>query len=421
MDTVSGIRYLGARRATVPEPIVLVEDQEAACSALIALLSGPKKVLVLAGPAGTGKTTLMRELLRRATALGWRVVLLAPTGKAARRLHEVTDEPTATIHSVLFGSIQETEEGRPLFSKPRPPCVGRSLVVVDEASMVDATMHEVLVGQLPEAAKLLYVGDREQLPPVMGRWGPDFEHPDALLTKVHRQAEDNPVLHVATKVREGGKMPMGQLGETWHRRNGSAMGVSAWVAEHVRAGHEVVVLCWTNELRRNLNRMIRKELGLEGVLAEGEQLIVMQNNKQLGYMNGEIIQARIVEPFERYARARQQGRFSKATEVEMQALMLRVEGRAKILTHRLLVDCEPEQFFRVTRRGGLSVTDASEWVSIAPGYAITFHKSQGSEYDHVGLVLDSKFKNMARNDPAFARRLVYTGITRGRSVDVFDF
>lgn len=399
----------------------LSPSQSAGCATLVEALDGPKRALVMAGPAGTGKTTVLKALIPMVETKGWKVKLMAPTGKAARRAAEVTGRPAGTVHANLFGQVQENDEGRPLFSMPKAPCEGRTLLVIDEASMVDDRMHTTLIEQLPASSKVLYVGDHEQLPPVFGTWGPDFDHPDALLTEVHRQAQDNPVLHVATLVRQGGKMPMGKLGSTWNRRAGTAMDVVRWMTERLESKQDAVVLCWTNELRRNLNKLIRRQMGRGEALEPGERVIVGQNNRQLGYMNGEILTIHDVLPFGRYAEARAEHSTKGPTPVERAAFMLRFEERPKILCHSALLDAEEGLFFKVTRRGGLSVTEPSEWVPLAPGYAITYHKSQGSEYDHVALVLDSKFKYRARQDPAFARRLVYTGITRGRSVDVFDF
>jgi hypothetical protein len=80
---------------------------------------------------------------------------------------------------------------------------GPMVAIIDEASMVDENLARDIETYLPPNYAVLYVGDKGQLPPVGGKWGADFEHPDAALTKVHRQSADNPILNLATRIREG--------------------------------------------------------------------------------------------------------------------------------------------------------------------------------------------------------------------------
>ena len=182
------------RTFTTPagERLTLDPSQDRAVDTILAALAQPRSEATLAGAAGCGKSVLMAVVQAE-----WKgnVLLLAPTGKAVNRLAETTGETVTTIHSAVFRAVEEREsDGRQsalVFGEPATPrgVSRRTLVIVDEASMVNERLAAVLrqvcflVG-----ARILWVGDHEQLPPVEGRWGARLDQPTACLEQVHRQA-----------------------------------------------------------------------------------------------------------------------------------------------------------------------------------------------------------------------------------------
>lgn len=407
--------------------IVLSPDQEQACDDLIAALQQGQRVLVLSGAAGTGKTTLVRELSRRVTELGWGVTYAAPTGKAAERLSKITGMTATTVHSVLYASVRETRDGSPVFLDARAPCRDRHLFVVDEASMVDADLGRTIERQLPDDAAVLYVGDPKQLPPVMGCWAPDFDHATARLDQVHRQALESPILRISVAMREGGRLPDEDQGDVYQRQSGSLQVVASTAAKFQAAGSDVIVLCWTNKTRQRLNRLVRHILARDqqGPLVVGDRLLVLYNNKRLGRMNGEVAEVTAIEP----ASERNLGAMPdlEPTADELRGLRVQLDQSTRALVHPDLIGA-PLTDFRAFTRGSsglfgssLRLTSPHHWLHVDYGNAITVHRSQGSEYNTVILVIDRTTRIMGKQKPEFARKLCYTAVTRAKErLLVFD-
>ena len=136
---------------------------------------------------------------------------------------------------------ERTERGRTrlVFDGKQAPCPPGGLVICDEASMVDERLHRDLLDHLPPGAQLLYVGDREQLPPVEGTWGPDFTTPTAVLETIHRQAEQSPILSLATAIREGRRWSGWVEGEC-ERGGGDPVG---WLCERLDSDATLITTC----------------------------------------------------------------------------------------------------------------------------------------------------------------------------------
>lgn len=369
----------------------LSEDQQAARVAVHAALAGGKRVSVLVGPAGSGKTTLMQSIIDD-VASKREVVLICPTGKAASVLQKKTGRVAGTVHKALYGSVWEDGDdvvggkvedrsSELNFGDPHPPCGPGGLVVCDEASMVGESLHGDLVAQLKrrDGAQLLYVGDREQLPPVGEEWGPNFDRPDAALDQVHRQAEGSPILQLATAIRWKQSWA-GWVPGRCERGPGHPV---AWLAE--RADGDATLLAYTNKVRRAMNHDVRKVLGKSGALAVGDRIVCLLNSN-LGMMNGEV-----------------------ATVVGMRT--------ARAVT-TLELDNGIEAKVNLSLLGG-SVRDFRKWqgkkegcLHIDHGWCLTVHKSQGSEWEHVGFVADGAYQWLKRDKPDEARRLAYTAVTR---------
>jgi exodeoxyribonuclease-5 len=401
--------------------IQFTEEQVSQIDLLVNAIQSGARELVFTGPAGSGKTTCVQEFCRRITALGWRVMFAAPTGKAALRLQEVTGEETSTIHAALFKSVMENRDGEPVFADPKPPVGDRTVWIIDEASMVDADLHQHIMRQMPDSSVVLYVGDREQLPPVIGTWGPNFRAPTAVLTEVHRQALDNPIIRISADVRNGGKLPPSSIGETYLRMRRSLDKVAIWVAEQQDAGNDVIVLCWTNKTRQKLNRLVRRIQGLDTEdLVATDRLLVLYNNRRLGRMNGEVCIVESVIPFEHSPMPQVGAEYGmKPSEFERTSLYVKLENGTRAFIHPELIGAPYNAFKDAMKR--LSVTTKHQWLHVDYGQAITVHKSQGSEWGTVAFLIDRTTRFLARKDPNQARHLVYTGVTRAKQrLVVFD-
>ena len=167
-------------------------------------------LLLVTGGPGTGKTTIVNGILSLYEQMGLRYVLAAPTGRAAKRLTEVTGQEASTIHRLLGAGI-DPHSGELFFSKNEEDPLKTDAVIVDEMSMVDILLLHSLMKAIPDHARLILVGDPDQLPPV----GPGFPFNDMLrsktlpmvrLTEIFRQAQESLIVMNAHRV-NGGVMP----------------------------------------------------------------------------------------------------------------------------------------------------------------------------------------------------------------------
>lgn len=318
--------------------LALSQDQQQALDTLLdhverAAESSDRVVMVLTGAAGTGKTTIMKEMARRVQPLGFSVMYAAPTGKAAARLRESTGEETSTLHSFLYGTpvekgicpnCNQVSEalGRTVSSLRREgfstfvcPHCGTSipfsqkdsiaielhwepneklmqmgdkvLLIVDESSMVGPLIYEDVLKMVPPKWPILWVGDREQLKPVPspmdkqkfpGRtWGPNFESPTANLTQVHRQSAGNPIINLATRIRTRQNDANPLLVDPQFQNDprlriyptAPLASPVAWLVGERNARHDATLIAWTNVLRKKMNHMVRQARGLA---AESQRL-----------------------------------------------------------------------------------------------------------------------------------------------------
>jgi len=211
---------LGFASQTFPEPAALERmirraageggieySQEQAQAIREAVSSG---LLLITGGPGTGKTTILRGILSLLQQMDLRCLLAAPTGRAAKRLTEVTGEDASTIHRLLEAGI-DTNTGKMFFARDADNPLKADAVIVDEMSMVDVQLLDALLAAIPVGKRLILVGDPDQLPPV----GPGFPFNDMLrseqlptvrLTQIFRQAQKSLIVMNAHRVNHG-EMP----------------------------------------------------------------------------------------------------------------------------------------------------------------------------------------------------------------------
>lgn len=363
-------------------------------------------VFQLAGFAGTGKTTLAKHL---AASVNGRVYFAAFTGKAAHVLTKSGAPNVSTIHKLIYlpkdKSQQrlkdlEAERAKLLTHKPVPDVLlskvdaaiaaernnlarpmfqlnleseltNAALVVIDEYSMVGKQMGQDL---LSFGCPVLALGDPGQLPPV--RDDAFFTRaPDVLLTEIHRQARDNPIIRMSQEVREGRDLAPGTYGSSTVQAYRDA---KPTLAEKVLTTDQLLV--GRNATRASSNIRARQLLGRTSDLPQaGDKLVCLRNNHELGLLNGQLWTAK--------ADAASDGAYA--------ILDLEGEDGARVET------CAHLDYFRGGKPDYWTKKDADEFDY---GYALTVHKSQGSQWDDV-LLFDEWYGRDRR-------QWLYTAITR---------
>src|SRR5215471_7296410 len=169
---------------------------------------GRASIFRLFGYAGTGKTTLARHL---AEGVDGKVLFAAFTGKAACVMRTKGCRGASTIHRLIY-KPPESQEAQPSFELwSKAPASNAKLIIIDECSMVDAELARDLMSfHVP----LLVLGDPAQLPPIAGGGFFTEAKPDAMLTEVHRQAQDNPIVRLSMDIRAGKSLAAGHYGDT---------------------------------------------------------------------------------------------------------------------------------------------------------------------------------------------------------------
>lgn len=361
----------------------------------------------LAGPAGTGKTTIAREV---PALLGAETLFGAFTGKAAQVLRSKGCAPASTLHSLIYIRVSTAAEARlPIVQRrlrdellqpaeyhallleerelklqlaqqqwivnPDSELGQADLLICDEVSMVN---EDVALDLLSFGVPILVLGDPEQLPPVSGGGFFTARPPDYLLTQVHRQAGGSPVLDLATRIREGGRLG------PFDRR---FLNVAALL------DHEQV-LCGRRSTRWQLIADMRARLGRPFALpVSGDKIMCLRNDREIGIFNGQLFEVIETGPGVRSG-------FHGLHLLSDADTVLRVDAPAA----PFISDADEREACDGRRRlpaGAGLFTFAN---------AITVHKSQGSEWSSVALIDEASI--FSRSDPDTPRRWLYTGITR---------
>lgn len=341
--------------------------------------NGPQ-VFRLFGYAGTGKTTLAKEL---ANTVEGTVLYATFTGKAALVLRKKGCEGASTIHSLIYSVEVDDATGEAKFVRnDDSDLASAELLIVDEVSMVG---EELAVDLLSFKKRILVLGDPAQLPPVKDEGFFINALPDVMLTEVHRQAQDNPIIRMSMDIREGNRLMPGQYGESLVIRRNEV--------DRDRLGELVLgadqLLCGLNRTRTSFNERIRKLKGLHGKTEDwhptvGDRLICLRNKREKGLFNGGLWDLEAIK--------NKGGKF----EINVRSLD---EERDPV---RINVY---EEFFKGTEHG-LDWRERRKSEEFTYGWAITCHKSQGSQWNNV-IVFDESgaFRESQKN-------WLYTAVTR---------
>ncbi len=359
-------------------------------------------VTVLTGGPGTGKTTVVRALLRIFDSIGLRVALAAPTGRAAKRLSEATSVEAKTVHRLLEMSFQEGKQ--PTFARNERDQLEEDVIIVDESSMMDAPLCASLLMAIKPGARLVLIGDADQLPSVgagnvlrdiiaSGRFA------TVALTEIFRQAQDSLIVTNAHAINRG-EMPCldAKNNDFFFLPRGSDREIAATVADLCRNrlprayGTEIVGNIQVVSPSRkgeagteNLNRLLQEALNPKGkgkrehkvremIFREGDRVMQIRNNYDLAFERGEEVGYGVFN-----------GDIGMIEAIDVGGGSLCVAFDDRHVTY-----------------------DFSMLDELELAYAVTVHKSQGSEYPVVILPLCSAPPML------LARNLLYTAVTRAR-------
>ena len=370
--------------------------REAATSGLLLITGGP----------GTGKTTILNGILELLGRMQLRCLLAAPTGRAAKRLSEVTGEDASTIHRLLEAGI-DPATGKMFFARDEENPLKCDAVVVDEMSMVDVQLLHSLLRAIPQGKRLILVGDPDQLPPV----GPGFPFGDMLrsgvlptvhLTEIFRQAQQSLIVMNAHRVNHG-EMPDLRCvtSDFFFMRRNNEEAVCSLIRDlcAVRLpqkmgipADQIQVLSPTRKGAVgtvNLNRLLQAALNPPApekkervfgdyLFREGDRVMQIHNNYDILWKktDGSMVGA---------------GIFNGDV-----GILQSIDTGAETLT--VLFDDKVAEY------------DFTQLNELEPAYAMTVHKSQGSEYRAVVLA--------AWNGSPYllSRSILYTAITRAREL-----
>ena len=354
-----------------------------------------EKVLVLTGGPGVGKTTVTRAIVDLFERSGCEVALASPTGRAAKRLSEVTGRPAKTIHRMLEIDPVAWEFRR---NEDRP--LGADVVIVDEASMLDIDLMWALTRAVADKGRLILVGDVDQLPSV----GPglvlrDLIHskavPVARLTEIFRQDRESQIVMNAYRV-NGGRAPEFRMPP---RREDDCVLIS-------EPDQEAII--------RRIVGLVGRELPRQGFQPQDIQILTPMNKRLLGTVHLNSVLQEALNPERDGVREARRGEkvlregdrvvqtvnnYTKEVFNGDVGTILSIDPAASTLT---------VQFF-----------DNSAWYEfdeldeLELAYALTVHKAQGSEYPAVVMICHTSQYIMLQ------RNLFYTGLTRAQRKCVF--
>ncbi|HME29551.1 MAG TPA: AAA family ATPase [Pseudolabrys sp.] len=339
--------------------------------------TGTSQVFRLFGYAGTGKTTLARHIADEADG---EVKFAAFTGKAASVMRGKGCRGASTIHGLIYRARESGKEIPSFDLWDEAPASKAGLIIIDECSMVDAELGRDL---LSFGVPVLVLGDPAQLPPIQGGGFFTAAEPDAMLTEVHRQAQDDPIVQLSVAIRAGEYIEPGRYGET------EVLYKSDLDPQRVLEADQVLV--GRNVTRRAYNALVRQRHGFADEMPSvGDKLVCLRNNRKKGLFNGGLWTVK------------ERGEPKRGTNAGI--LSMRLLPDDETTTRGVKVSVRPECF-----SGGIEQVDWQRrklYDEFDYGYVLTVHKAQGSQWNDV-VLFDESFAF-----PESRERWLYTGVTR---------
>ena len=387
LESSQGIRYAPMQRSTLE-------------------LALKNQIVVITGGPGTGKTTSIRAILAMFEQLGLKTLLTAPTGRAAKRMTELTGQEASTVHRLLGAKFDEDSD-HVVFTKDESDRLDCDAVILDECSMVDICLMDALLKALPPDARLVMVGDADQLPPV----GPGNVFsalirsqviPTVRLTEIFRQNEGSRIIRNAHMINRGEHPNLAENSGDFFRLKRLQAGTSVETITQLCSQRlpgkmgippeDIQVLSPTRKGElgtANLNRALQAVLNPPGkekkeklfgdaVFREGDRVMQIKNNYDIlwknasgtesgtGIYNGDIGVIEAIDP-------------------EAETITVNFDGRIASFGFDSLIELEH-------------------------AWAITVHKAQGSEYRAVILALSPGSQML------LTRGVLYTAVTRAKEL-----
>lgn len=336
--------------------------------------SKKKQVFRIFGYAGTGKTTLATHFAQNVDGL---VMFAAFTGKAALVMRRRGCEGARTIHSLIYIAELDKKTGDVTWRLNRESMLkDAALLIIDECSMVDEELaRDLLSFHVP----ILVLGDPAQLPPVSGAGFFTEAEPDVMLTEIHRQATDNPIVYLASQIREGVYPDYGEYGES--RIVSKVSTTDALEADQILVGR--------NATRDTMNLKMRKLLKIyDEYPIVNDKLICLRNDRDRAIFNGGMFRVEQV----------------LHSKYKTNFLNMRLQSEDDENSLPVMVKVHKSFFSSDVVKPDWKMLKGSQEFDY--GYAITTHKSQGSQWRNV-LVYDESW--CFRDE---WQRWLYTAITR---------
>lgn len=378
--------------------VTLADQQRRAVEAALT-----DKCVVITGGPGVGKTTIVKAIVHLARLVRRRVALAAPTGRAAKRLGEATVHEAMTIHRLL--EYNPHEGG---FQRDRGNPLDVDMLVVDEASMVDAQLFRALLAALPSGAQLVLVGDVDQLPSVgAGAVLGDVIASQAAivirLTEIFRQAAESKIVVSAHEINQG------RVPELEPPAAGATADFYFIAREDAEAARATIVELVAERIPQRFGYDAITDVQVLAPMHRGELGTAALNRALQERLNPA---AAVVAGAAGPAELTRGDRVYRAGDKVMQ---LRNDYDKSVFNGDIGVIASidvDEAVVRVDFDGRLAVYERAELDQLAHAYAVSIHKSQGSEYPVVVLSLANQHYMMLQ------RSLLYTAVTRGKRLVV---
>ena len=387
LESSQGIRYAPMQRSTLE-------------------LALKNQIVVITGGPGTGKTTSIRAILAMFEQLGLKTLLTAPTGRAAKRMTELTGQEASTVHRLLGAKFDEDSD-HVVFTKDESDRLDCDAVILDECSMVDVCLMDALLKALPPDARLVMVGDADQLPPV----GPGNVFsalirsqviPTVRLTEIFRQNEGSKIIRNAHMINRGEHPDLAENSGDFFRLKRLQAGTSVETITQLCSQRlpgkmgippeDIQVLSPTRKGElgtANLNRALQAVLNPPGkekkeklfgdaVFREGDRVMQIKNNYDILWKN------------------------ASGTESGTGIY----NGDIGVID---AIDPEAETF-TVNFDGRIAGFGFDSLIELEHAWAITVHKAQGSEYRAVILALSPGSQML------LTRGVLYTAVTRAKEL-----
>ena len=369
-------------------------------------------LFILTGGPGTGKTTTINMIIRYFLDQGLEIVLAAPTGRAAKRMTETTGYEAATIHRLLgVASIQDEAGSSVIFQKNAEEPIEADVIIIDEMSMVDIMLFKALLSAVPVASRLILVGDASQLPSV----GPGTvlsdicscpSFPMVRLEKIFRQDESSSIVINAHKIDRGEHIELSSsIKDFIFLERDDSNVIKQTIGWMISDKLPKYVGCGPFDVQV-LTPMKKGALGVYELNRFLQQVLNPASPQKSEYLYGDTL----FREGDKVMQTRNDYQLEWTTDEELTSLSLSGCGVFNGDLGRIRKIDEAARTITVQFDDGrIAGYPFSELDELDLSYAMTIHKSQGSEYPAVIIpILDP-------SAPLVYRNLLYTGITRARS------